>query len=86
MEFLDEETVTIDQSGDLPDQAGVDGQGGAEENEVRTGVLPLPVLELDERQAAFEHPAQSEACHHPGELLPRGHEFEEEKKAVHEDC
>ena len=28
MEFLDEETVTIDQSGDLPDQAGVDGQGG----------------------------------------------------------
>lgn len=28
MEFLDEETVTIDQSGDLPDQTGVDGQGG----------------------------------------------------------
>ena len=28
MEFLDEETVTIDQSGDLPGQTGVDGQGG----------------------------------------------------------
>ena len=28
MEFLDEETVTIDQSGDLPDQTGVDGQDG----------------------------------------------------------
>ena len=28
MEFLDEETVTIDQSGDVPDQTGVDGQGG----------------------------------------------------------
>ena len=28
MEFLDEETVTIDQSGDLPDQTGVDGQSG----------------------------------------------------------
>ena len=28
MDFLDEETVTIDQSGELPDQAGVDNQGG----------------------------------------------------------